>query len=157
MKNKYYIAYGSNLNLRQMAMRCPTAKKVAYGEIKDYRMLFRGDAKNAYATIEKATGETVPVLVWSIQEGDEKRLDRYEGFPHFYHKEYIDIEVNGEKTEAMVYIMDSIFKIGMPSKQYLNTILEGYEAGGLNPSALENALDISVQQKMEQNENRLNL
>ena len=28
MKNKLYIAYGSNLNLPQMAGRCPTAKVV---------------------------------------------------------------------------------------------------------------------------------
>ena len=26
MEKRYYIAYGSNLNLRQMKMRCPTAK-----------------------------------------------------------------------------------------------------------------------------------
>ena len=43
MKNKkYYIAYGSNLNLPQMAFRCPTAKVVGVSEIKDYELLFRG-------------------------------------------------------------------------------------------------------------------
>lgn len=28
IRAKYYIAYGSNLNLEQMARRCPTAKVV---------------------------------------------------------------------------------------------------------------------------------
>jgi len=35
MKNKLYIAYGSNLNLPQMAHRCPSAKVVGASEIKD--------------------------------------------------------------------------------------------------------------------------
>lgn len=53
----------------------------------------------------------------------------------------------------MVYIMNDN-QIGMPTQRYLDAILEGYEAGGLDPSALEKALDISIQQ-MEQTENRL--
>ena len=31
MSNKFYIAYGSNLNLEQMANRCPTARVVGAG------------------------------------------------------------------------------------------------------------------------------
>ena len=37
-----YYAYGSNLNLRQMARRCPTAKLLGTGVIPDYELLFRG-------------------------------------------------------------------------------------------------------------------
>lgn len=33
---KYYLAYGSNLNIRKMALRCPTAKPVGTAVIKDY-------------------------------------------------------------------------------------------------------------------------
>jgi hypothetical protein len=43
MKNKLYIAYGSNLNLTQMAKRCPTAKVLGASEIKDYALVFRGE------------------------------------------------------------------------------------------------------------------
>ena len=41
-KRKKYIAYGSNLNLEQMARRCPTAKVIGAGEIRDHELLFRG-------------------------------------------------------------------------------------------------------------------
>ena len=41
-KQRLYIAYGSNLNLEQMAFRCPTAKVVGKSELKDYELLFRG-------------------------------------------------------------------------------------------------------------------
>lgn len=41
-RRKKYIAYGSNLNLGQMARRCPTARVIGKGEIKDHELLFRG-------------------------------------------------------------------------------------------------------------------
>lgn len=40
-RRKKYIAYGSNLNLGQMARRCPTARVIGKGEIKDHELLFR--------------------------------------------------------------------------------------------------------------------
>ena len=52
MEKKLYIAYGSNLNLPQMAKRCPTAKVVGTSEIKDYALVFRGGGHGAVATIE---------------------------------------------------------------------------------------------------------
>ena len=47
MTGRRYIAYGSNLNRAQMALRCPDAKVVGTGEIKDYELLFRGNRNGA--------------------------------------------------------------------------------------------------------------
>ena len=45
MKNKQlYIAYGSNINLEQMAFRCPHSKVVGVSEIKNFELEFRGVA-----------------------------------------------------------------------------------------------------------------
>ncbi len=52
MTGRRYIAYGSNLNRAQMALRCPDAKVVGTGEIKDYELLFRGNRYGAVATVE---------------------------------------------------------------------------------------------------------
>ena len=70
-KEKYYIAYGSNLNLPQMKQRCPTAKVVGTAEIEDYELLFRGSKTGAYATIEPCEGSRVPVMIWSVKSKDE--------------------------------------------------------------------------------------
>ena len=35
MSKKIYIAYGSNLNLKQMKYRCPTAKLLGKGTIEN--------------------------------------------------------------------------------------------------------------------------
>ncbi len=78
------IAYGSNLNLDQMAHRCPTAKVYGKGMLEGYRLLFKGTTENAYLTIEPHNGGKVPVLIWELQPEDEKALDFYEGYPNFY-------------------------------------------------------------------------
>ena len=75
MTGRRYIAYGSNLNRAQMALRCPDAKVVGTGEIKDYELLFRGNRNGAVATVEPKKGESVPVLIWEISPRDEFNLD----------------------------------------------------------------------------------
>ena len=40
---RFYIAYGSNLNVRQMRMRCPDAVISGTAFIPDYRLLFKGN------------------------------------------------------------------------------------------------------------------
>ena len=39
---KYYLAYGSNLNVSQMERRCPAARVAGVAEIKGYELLFKG-------------------------------------------------------------------------------------------------------------------
>lgn len=90
---KYYLAYGSNLNIRQMALRCPTAKPVGTAVIEDYELLFKGSKTGSYLTIEPKAGAEVPVAVWSVELADEERLDVYEGFPTFYYKTELELSV----------------------------------------------------------------
>ena len=61
-KPTLYIAYGSNLNLPQMAVRCPTAEVAGKSELKDYELLFRGGRRGAVATVEPREGGSGPVL-----------------------------------------------------------------------------------------------
>lgn len=61
---RFYIAYGSNLNVRQMRMRCPDAVIIGTAFIPDYRLLFKGSKSGNYLTIEPHSGSRVPVAVW---------------------------------------------------------------------------------------------
>lgn len=53
MEKRYYIAYGSNLNVRQMRMRCPSARIIGTSVLKDYELLFKGSKTGSYLTVEK--------------------------------------------------------------------------------------------------------
>lgn len=149
MKKKYYIAYGSNLNLPQMRVRCPNARVIGTSVIDGYRLLFKGSKTGSYLTIEPKEGGKVPVVVWEVTESDEKELDRYEGYPTFYYKKTITLDVKGIKTgkirrkEAFVYIMHEERKLGSPSSYYIRTCLDGYRAFGFDERYLYDALAIS--------------
>ena len=59
---KYYLAYGSNLNIRQMALRCPTAKAVGTAVIKDYELLFKGSKADKEKSTEKIDGAVATIM-----------------------------------------------------------------------------------------------
>ena len=148
---KYYLAYGSNLNLRQMALRCHTAKPVGTAVIKDYELLFKGSKTGAYLTIEPKSGAEVHVAVWSVEPADEKRLDVYEGFPTFYYKTELELSVryfSGKNVvrKAFVYIMHEERPIGIPSNYYMRTCLEGYDTFGFDRNVLLDAYDKCVEE-----------
>ena len=145
---RYYLAYGSNLNVRQMKWRCPTAKAIGTAVIKDYELLFKGSKTGAYLTIESKAGAEVPVAVWSVEPADEERLDVYEGFPAFYYKTELELLVRyfSGKTvlrKAFVYIMHEERPLGLPSSSYVRICLDGYRNFGFNESVLLAALENS--------------
>ena len=126
MKNRLYIAYGSNLNKRQMAYRCPTAKPIAKSCLHDYRLVFQGGFYGAHANVIPEKGNDVPVAIWEISARDEAALDRYEGVAGgYYTKETMTVEVAGEMKEALIYIMTPN-PYGTPTDNYLEIIEEGY-------------------------------
>lgn len=140
---KLYIAYGSNLNLSQMAVRCPSAKIYAKGMLNNWKLVYRGSKDNAHATIIRKKGCIVPVLVWEIQESDERRLDVYEGYPYYYYKRDIMVNIETGKRKAMVYIMNESNNPGKPSSKYVKTIYQGY---------IDNNMDIKfLMQSLEYN------
>ena len=83
-----YFAYGSNMNLNQMAFRCPDAEVVDTVRLEGYRLAFcMNGGGNGVATILPEEGSYVDGVLWRISERDERHLDHYEGFPYLYGKE----------------------------------------------------------------------
>jgi gamma-glutamylcyclotransferase (GGCT)/AIG2-like uncharacterized protein YtfP len=132
--NKFYIAYGSNLNLLQMGKRCPTAKVIGTTMLDGWQLTFRG-----VATIEPKPYAQTPVAIWEIDKDSEYALDLYEGYPRLYRKETMPVNIDGKTIQAMVYIMNS-GKPCMPSKYYFDVIRQGYIDTGLNENYLFDAL-----------------
>lgn len=145
MEKRYYIAYGSNLNIRQMRMRCPSARLIGTSTLEEYELLFKGSKTGAYLTVEKKDGSSVPVGVWEVSTEDEKALDRYEGYPNFYYKKELTLPITGIKTgkirnrRVFVYIMHEERCIGIPSVFYMQTCMEGYDNFGFDRALLVDA------------------
>ena len=151
MAKRYYLAYGSNLNLAQMRWRCPDARVLGTAFIDDYELLFKGSKTGSYLTIEKRKGCRVPVAVWEVSAEDEKRLDRYEGFPTFYYKKELPLTFTGirsgktRRRDCFVYIMHEERELGVPTRGYVQTCLEGYQDFGFDAAYLKEASEKSVE------------
>lgn len=146
---KFYLAYGSNLNIRQMRFRCSDAQPIGTAEISDYQLLFKGSKTGAYLTIEKKKGGIVPVAVWAVSERDEEQLDTYEGYPSFYYKTQMTLPVKSLETgktkllTAFIYIMHEERNLGIPRHDYVQTCVEGYRHFCFDLWHLRRALDVS--------------
>ena len=142
---KLYVAYGSNLHFEQMAHRCPDATVYGSGVIKNHLLTFWGNwHRNGVATVLPNAGTDVPVGVWEISARDEKNLDIYEGWPHLYRKEDIEVEMSdGSVVTAMVYIMNETcgMRECLPSDSYFHTIATGYKSFGFDLEFLKAARD----------------
>lgn len=143
---KLYVAYGSNLNLPQMAHRCPTARVYGSGVLNNWELIYRGSKTGAYASIRRKKGAKVPVVVWEIEPLDERHLDIYEGYPSFYFKQNVMVDLPTGKKKAMVYIMDTRRKPGVPSQHYIKTIKDGYIANNLDMIYLDHSLKLNSQE-----------
>jgi len=149
MGKRFYIAYGSNLNVRQMRMRCPGARIIGTSEIEDYRLLFKGSMTGSYLTIEPEANASVPVAVWEVTADDERALDHYEGYPSFYYKKELVLPVKGiesgkvRRRTAFVYIMHEERPFGIPSRGYMGICTEGYRDFGFDVNTLLEAYRFS--------------
>lgn len=76
MSETLYFAYGSNINLNQMAVRCPDAKVVEPAVLENYELLFRGNGSSfGVATIAPKEGSQVQGILWKITPYCEMSLD----------------------------------------------------------------------------------
>lgn len=142
MKKKIYGAYGSNMNLEQMSHRCPKAKVIGSGILKDYKLTFRGRYKGV-ANIEPCKGKEVPIVMWEISDECERALDIYEGYPSLYVKEEVKVIVDDTPVKTMVYIMAKEYTdmIAVPTEYYFNVIFKGYEDNEIEIEPLEVAYE----------------
>lgn len=128
-----YVAYGSNLNVQQMSYRCPGATVAFTGYLINWKLLYRGSRTGSYATVKKQKGSRVPVAVWNIDSKNEKALDLYEGYPRFYKKRNVFVQLkNGTRKKAMIYLLPDSATAGRPSSRYVGTVLQGYKDMGFD-------------------------
>ena len=139
MITPYYFAYGSNLDVEQMSLRCPNARILGQMTLKGYQLAFKG-----VADIEPVEGAKVVGGLFKITASDEVLLDRYEGYPSLYIKKYIKSK---KYKRVMFYQMNETHRrnlYALPNRSYFETILQGYDDFGIETELLLDALDYTT-------------
>ncbi len=142
-----YFAYGSNLNFERMDIRCPTAKAFGRAMLAGYQLVF-----DRVATLIPKEDASTPGFVWEIDEEAELSLDLYEGYPLFYRKEQVIVQMeDGTAQNVMVYLMNTN-GYSLPPQTYLDIIIYGYEDAGLDSSYLQDGLTFTKEKEKETQE-----
>ena len=131
----YYLAYGMNTNVAQMAHRCPAAISLGVAELDGYELVFRG-----CADINPCPNNTMEGVLWDITDDCLAALDVLEGYPTYYTRYDVPVFHKGKWKTAMVYKMNS-GDIFPPSAGYLRMLFEGYSEHGADVQQIYDAVD----------------
>lgn len=127
MDRHAYFAYGSNLNVAQMAQRCPDATRPVPATLADHDWLIN---ERGVATVEPSDGAEVHGVLWQISDRDLDVLDSAEGVPVRYRRDRLVVATSAGPRDAWVYI-DHRTEAGAPRPGYLERIIEGAAHHGL--------------------------
>jgi gamma-glutamylcyclotransferase (GGCT)/AIG2-like uncharacterized protein YtfP len=128
-----YFAYGSNMDPVRMRIRCPGATSLGPALLRDHRLTFRRWLawRTGIGHVERAHGESVWGVLWEIDDGHERRLDRYEAVGRgLYTREFVQVEHSGSLVESLIYLATPEgYK--RPSRRYLALLVRGAKHHGL--------------------------
>lgn len=122
-----YFAYGANLDLQGMQLRCPGCQPLGTAVLPDHRLVFRG-----VADIETAKGSEVHGALYEITDDHLRMLDRFEGYPRLYIRRQVQVVTDKDATtQATVYQMSRRDGYSPPFQDYLEVILSGCRQWGI--------------------------
>ena len=133
---KYYLAYGMNTNIRQMAQRCPAAQSLGKVKLHGHKLAFK-----TFCDAVKSPGDVMECALWSITDDCERALDALEGFPDFYGKKEVTVYYRNQPIKAMIYFMTDYYTGGYPSESYLSMVIEGYKEHCISGSYIIDAME----------------
>lgn len=115
-----YFAYGSNLCVKQMALRCPDAVDPRPAVLSGHDWLIN---QRGVATVEPLAGTQVHGVLWRVSDDDLAALDAAEGVPVRYRRDRLVVRTDDGPSHAWVYI-DHRVTPGPPRPGYLPKIID---------------------------------
>jgi gamma-glutamylcyclotransferase len=124
----WYFAYGANMNSAQMRLRAGNIIEERNAQLPNYELRFNKKVRGGAGgpNVQPSLGKTVYGVLYKIEEGAFRSMDRYEGVPEHYRR--IEVRVtpdSGDPVGAQVYIAARVQAGLRPSPHDLNAILEG--------------------------------
>jgi gamma-glutamylcyclotransferase len=123
MGSVLYFAYGSNLDVDQMLMRCPTARPLVRARLRDHRLEFTHLSRRwggGAADILPHPGESVWGALYVLDPADLAKLDRFEGG---YERLEVRVEDgDGGVRSAVTYTVRSKASFA-PTAEYVSKLL----------------------------------
>ncbi len=125
-----YFAYGANMDVAAMAMRCPGARLIGPARLPRHRFFITADG---YASVMRAPISTVHGLLWELALSDVRALDRFEEVDRgLYAKIQQPVICEAGPRKALVYVGVN-GALGKPRPGYMEGVLASAKANHLPP------------------------
>ena len=141
----WYFGYGSNMALKSLRAKGVEARRSERGRLPGWRLRFNVQHffrhEGGVGNIERtgmAHDMVQGVLHWCEDE-HLAPLDLTEAYPHGYDRSEVSVQGDGGERRAFVYIGTEGFRNDtcLPTRRYLNILLEGARGAGLDPAYIE--------------------
>lgn len=143
-ERKVYFAYGSNMSVRRLTQRVPSARALGVGTLDDHQLMFRKKSRidcSAKCDIAPSNGHAVLGVLFGIDHGEEQELDRVEGLGRGYRKKDVDVsDAAGRRARAFTYYADPeyVHATLRPYTWYVKHVVVGAEEAGLPADYINN-------------------
>jgi gamma-glutamylcyclotransferase (GGCT)/AIG2-like uncharacterized protein YtfP len=146
------FAFGSNMSLNQMHSRCPGARAMGKATLEGYVLDFPRLGKKrrcGVASISQSSGGVVEGVIYEISDEELAKLDWFEGVGvSAYRREMVPVQLfDGTPIDVWAYFANP--QDGgpfLPSREYLDTIVEGAIEHGLSAGYVERLKAITISQ-----------
>jgi gamma-glutamylcyclotransferase (GGCT)/AIG2-like uncharacterized protein YtfP len=124
-----YFAYGTNMDVRAMARRCPASRPLGIARLARHRF---GILEAGYATVLRDPAATVHGVLYELALADVAALDRYEDIARGLYRKLVQpvLRKEGSPVQALVYIGAGPSG-GEPRPGYMEGVIAAAQAAGL--------------------------
>lgn len=125
-----YFSYGSNMSVRRIGERVPSAEPVAVARLPRHRLMFHKVGKDGSAKCDAAETDDLNAcvmgVVFDICEKGKASLDQTEGLGRGYRDKLISVEAAGGQTlKVVTYCATHIDASLKPFHWYKEHVLRG--------------------------------
>lgn len=128
-----YFAYGSNMDLDAMRLRCPRSRRLGLARLMRHRFYLMG--RTGYASVRRDPRSLVEGVLFDLAFADVPALDRYEDVAHgLYTKAHQPVVLaDGGSRRALIYFGSDGSEGGVPPKDYMEGVVAAARSAALRP------------------------
>lgn len=128
----FYFAYGSNMNPRRMSDRGVRYHRAEIGRLDNWQLRFdkmsQKDRSFGFANVQPCWGSHVYGVVYTLDDSELLKLDKFEGYPKHYQKTTLLVHIESGASECVTYIASRLWttsKLLSINEEYAGHIMSG--------------------------------
>lgn len=131
------FAYGSNMLLRRMRERVPSARPLGTGALLGYELRWHKVSKDGSGKCDvvpsKEPDARVLGVLYEIPESEKPRLDGAEGLGHGYDEKLVQVGTASGPASAVIYYATTVDPAIVPYTWYKSIVVAGAKEHSLAP------------------------